>query len=57
MARKEYYPDVTLNGGYYNMGRMPDMYQFGVDIRLPLWFARNTRRAFATVWRLGLAGL
>ena len=23
LARKEYYPDFTLNGGYYNMGGMP----------------------------------
>lgn len=43
MARKEYYPDVTLNGGYYNMGRMPDMYMFRADFKLPLYFFRKQR--------------
>jgi outer membrane protein TolC len=43
LARKEVLPDYTVRAGYYNMGRMPDMYQFGVDIRLPLWFARKQR--------------
>lgn len=43
MARKEYYPDVTLNGGYYNMGRMPDMYMFRADVKVPLWFFRKQR--------------
>lgn len=37
MARKEYYPDVTLNGGYYNMGSMPPMWMFRADVKLPLW--------------------
>ncbi len=45
MARKEYYPDFTLNGGYYNMGRMPDMYMFRADIRFPLYFFRKQRAA------------
>ncbi len=27
-ARKEYYPDVTLSGGYFNQGSMSPMYQF-----------------------------
>lgn len=42
-ARKEYYPDVTLNGGYYNMGRMPDMYMFRADIKVPLYWFRKQR--------------
>ena len=45
MARKEYYPDVTLNGGYYNMGRMPDMYMFRADLKIPLYFFRKQRAA------------
>jgi outer membrane protein, heavy metal efflux system len=45
MARKEYYPDVTLNGGYYNMGRMPDMYMFRADFKVPLYFFRKQRAA------------
>jgi outer membrane protein TolC len=44
-ARKEYYPDVTLNGGYYNMGRMPDMYMFRADVKIPLYFFRKQRAA------------
>src|ERR1035437_75082 len=31
MARKEYYPDVTLNAGYYFMGGMPPMYEVRAD--------------------------
>ena len=45
MARKEYYPDVTLNGAYYNMGRMPDMYMFRADFKIPLYFFRKQRAA------------
>ena len=42
-ARKDYYPDITLNGGYYNMGRMPDMYMFRADIKVPLYWFRKQR--------------
>ena len=45
IARKEYYPDFTLNGGYYNMGRMPDMYMFRADFKIPLYFFRKQRAA------------
>lgn len=44
-ARREYYPNVTLNGGYYNMGRMPDMYMFRADFKIPLYFFRKQRPA------------
>jgi outer membrane protein TolC len=47
MARKEYYPDFTLNGGYYNMGGMADMYMFRADFRIPLYFFRKQRPAVA----------
>lgn len=43
LARKEYYPDYTLRAGYFNMGRMPDMYQFSVDFKIPLYFFRKQR--------------
>ena len=36
-ARKDYYPDFALTGGYYNMGSMPPMYMFRADIKLPVW--------------------
>ena len=45
MARKGYYPDFTLNGGYYNMGGMPDMYMFRADFKIPLYFFRKQRAA------------
>ncbi len=43
MARKEYYPDFALNGGYYNMGGMPSMYMFRADFKIPLYFFRKQR--------------
>ena len=45
LARKDYYPDYTLSAGYFNMGRMPDMYQFRVDFKLPGYFWRKQRPA------------
>ena len=36
LARKDLRPGYTISAGYYNMGSMPDMYQFRVDIPLPL---------------------
>jgi outer membrane protein, heavy metal efflux system len=42
LARKDAVPDYALSGGYFNMGSMPDMYQFRVDIRLP-WFSARQR--------------
>jgi outer membrane protein TolC len=44
-ARKEYYPDVTLNGGYYNMGGMSPMYMFRADFKIPLYYFRKQRAA------------
>jgi outer membrane protein, heavy metal efflux system len=43
MARKEYYPDVTLNAGYYNMGSMPPMYEVRADFKVPFYFWRKQR--------------
>jgi outer membrane protein TolC len=43
MARKEYYPDVTLNAGYYNMGGMPPMYEVRADFKVPFYFWRKQR--------------
>lgn len=44
LARKEFYPDYAVSGGYFNMGSMPDMYQVRVDVKLPL-FSRGKARA------------
>ncbi len=43
LARKEYYPDVTLSGGYFNAGSMPPMYQFQASFKVPLYFWRKQR--------------
>jgi outer membrane protein, heavy metal efflux system len=43
LARKEYYPDFTLNGGYFNMGSMSPMYEFRVDFKIPAYFWRKQR--------------
>jgi len=41
LARKEFFPDYTLSGGYYNMGAMPDMYMFRADVNVPLRLFRR----------------
>lgn len=46
LARKDYYPDLTLNGGYFSMGSMGPMYVVRADLNLPLRRAR-TRAAIA----------
>ena len=37
LARKGYYPDYTVSGGYFNQGGMPPMWQFRVDFKFPAW--------------------
>jgi outer membrane protein TolC len=45
LARKDYSPDYTLSGGYFNQGAMPPMWQFRVDFKLPAYFWRKQRAA------------
>lgn len=45
LARKDYYPDYAVSAGYFNMGRMPDMYQFRLDIKLPTSAFRKQKAA------------
>jgi outer membrane protein TolC len=45
LARKDYYPDYVLSGGYFNQGAMADMWQFRVDFKLPAYFWRKQRAA------------
>jgi len=47
LARKDYYPDYAVTGGYYNMGGLPPFYSFRADIRIPLYF-RTKQRAEVT---------
>jgi outer membrane protein TolC len=43
LARKSYYPDYTVSGGYFNQGGLPPMWQFRVDFKLPAWFWSKQR--------------
>jgi cobalt-zinc-cadmium efflux system outer membrane protein len=43
LARKEYYPDYTVSGGYFNQGSLPPMWQFRVDFKVPAYFWRKQR--------------
>ena len=43
MARREYWPELSVTGGYYYMGAMPPMYMFRTDVSLPLWRSRKQR--------------
>ena len=45
LARKDYYPDWALSGGYFTMGRMGSMYMLRADFRLPLFRSRKQRPA------------
>jgi cobalt-zinc-cadmium efflux system outer membrane protein len=47
LARKNYLPDYTLSAGYYNQGKMPDMYEVRVDLKIPLWYWGKQRAAVA----------
>jgi outer membrane protein TolC len=53
MARREWYPDLGVTGGYYNMGSMPSMYMFRLDVSIPLWGRRQ--RAGITEQSYGLS--
>jgi cobalt-zinc-cadmium efflux system outer membrane protein len=43
LARRGYYPDYAVSGGYFNQGGMPPMYQVRVDLKIPAWFWRKQR--------------
>jgi len=45
LARKDYAPDYTLSGGYFNQGGMAPMWQARVDFKLPAYFWRKQRAA------------
>ena len=47
LARKDYYPDYAVTGGYYNMAGLPPFYSFRADIRIPIYF-RSKQRADVT---------
>jgi outer membrane protein TolC len=45
LARKDFHADYTVSAGYFNMGGMPAMYQFRVDIPLRLHTGQKQRPA------------
>lgn len=45
LAHKDYFPDLTVAGGYFNQGAMSPMYQFRLDITLPLYYRQKQRAA------------
>ena len=47
LAKKEYYPDFTLNAGYFNRGggAMPDMWSLTTTMNIPLYYKNKQRQA------------
>jgi outer membrane protein TolC len=45
LAHKDYFPDFTVSGGYFNQGSMSPMYQARLDITIPIYFRRKQRAA------------
>jgi outer membrane protein, heavy metal efflux system len=43
LSRREYYPDFEVMGGYFNMGSMKDMYEFRVQMNIPIFFGHKQR--------------
>jgi cobalt-zinc-cadmium efflux system outer membrane protein len=42
-AQKAYYPDFDVMSGYYNMGSMKPMWEFKVQVNIPLYFWKKQR--------------
>ena len=42
-ARKAYYPDFDVMSGYYNQGAMKPMWEFKVQVNVPLYFWKKQR--------------
>ena len=45
LARKDFHSDYTVSAGYFNMGGMPAMYQFRVDIPIQIHRGQKQRPA------------
>jgi outer membrane protein, heavy metal efflux system len=43
LSRREYYPDFEVMGGYFNQGSMKDMWEFRVQMNIPIFFAHKQR--------------
>ena len=42
-AQKAYYPDFDIMSGYYNQGAMKPMWEFKVQLNIPLYFGKKQR--------------
>jgi outer membrane protein, heavy metal efflux system len=42
-AQKSYYPDFDVMSGYYNQGAMKPMWEFKVQLNIPLYFGKKQR--------------
>jgi outer membrane protein TolC len=51
-ARRDFKPDFVVSGGYAYMGSMPPMYEFRIDVKVPL---QRARRAAAVAERVSSA--
>jgi len=45
LSRRNYYPDFEVMGGYFNQGSMKDMWEFRVQLNIPVFFAGKQRLA------------
>jgi outer membrane protein TolC len=43
LARRDYYPDFGIMGGYWNYGQFPNMFEVRFDVKVPLYFWRKQR--------------
>ena len=43
LSRKEYYPDFSVEAGWASRGRLPNMWETRIDVRVPLYFWRKQR--------------
>ena len=55
LARKSYYPDYTVSGGYFNQGGLPPMWQFRVDFKLPAWLGKQRAEVSERVFTVSQA--
>ena len=44
-ARRQYYPDFAVGGYYGNSGDLPDMWQWRIDLKVPLYYRSKQRFA------------
>lgn len=43
LARRQYWPDYRVSAGYFNMGSMPSLYEFSIDVNVPVYFRQKQR--------------